>query len=123
MDRKNLTMAILGAIMLVLVAGVAGAMITTNMKSNDKTPNKQATPGKSISWNQPAAAPAPAAVAAVEPPCDDGNIVGHAVGGVVGGVAGSQIGKGTGKTAATIGGTLGGAALGGYLPTKNVTCR
>ena len=63
-------------------------------------------------------------VAAVQPQCNDRNIVGTVVGGVGGGLVGSQFGNGSGKTAATIGGVVGGAVLGNeFIPTRNVTCR
>jgi outer membrane lipoprotein SlyB len=119
-STRDIILASIAAIILVLVSAGASALITKEVVAPEKPATKHITQKETIKWNSAAAQPAPAPV----PNCDDGNIVGALAGGVGGGVVGSAVGDGNGKTAATIAGALGGAYLGKeYLPTQNVTCR
>ena len=122
----------LGLACALVVATVAGAAAFVNREgavvSAESVKKTKQTASKDLPWvdkkTEPKA-PAPRQqVAAAEPQCKDGNILGTIAGGIAGGAASSAIGKGTGKTAATIAGTMGGAYLGNqYIPLQNTTCR
>jgi uncharacterized protein YcfJ len=108
------------AAVIILMAGTAAlaSYMTQAELQTAETPQKPAP----VASHQ--AQPSRQQIAAAQPACDDGNVLGYLAGGAAGGILGNQVGKGKGKTAATIGGTIGGAYVGGkYLPTRNATCK
>ena len=124
MPRKQLTLLIVGAIVLIALTAGASAYVTRGTMTPDepvkKTASVKTVQKEQISWNQQPAQPAPAPVKR----CDDGNIVGAAIGAAGGGLIGNQFGKGKGKDLATIGGVIAGGAAGHQMiPTRGVLCR
>lgn len=118
-----------GAIALIMVTAGASALITSQVVNKPeeapvvKRVATATTKKDHIRWNN---TPAPQAqpVAAQQPACDDGNVVGYGLGALAGGLIGNQIGDGNGKKVATVGGAAAGALAGGqYIPTRGVLCR
>ena len=153
MNSKNTLALVFGALVLVILAAVAGSYITRNAApaaapvtepapapvaavATPVTPTRvtrheavvhhgYASSHDDIHWNDSRAAAVPVAQPVAQAaPCNDHNIVGDVAGAAIGGLVGHNFGKGTGKTVATVGGAVGGAVLGNqYIPTQNVACR
>jgi uncharacterized protein YcfJ len=107
MNKSMLTGAVLGAVAVTAIGGVAGYKV---LNPEPKFAEVLAVEPVSETTKTPKEVCSEVAVTEQAPVKDPNRIAGTAIGAVAGGLLGSQIGSGTGRTL----GTVAGAAAGGY---------